>query len=399
MEAGNAFLAVLCSALQHKEVPKLDKSLFRPVLEKADQQHLFGMISEKLAEDAAFCASEGFEWALQKNVCYAMEQKRRDSAFFALYRSMKEEGLQPLVMKGIACRAAYGSLGRLRPSGDEDLLVLPDQFHRASRVLLSMGYTTGRNLETLRPETEHHVVFQKVGGHTVELHVRPMGVENSILQQMDRFFDDAFSRAVSLEVYGETLYTLSPTDHYLLLIFHAVKHFLGKGFGVRLLADVAVFYEAHRQEIALETVMQALKACRMEDLYGDMVFLANRELGFSLPETGKTNCPEVLLQEMLKCGVSGEKSLNSSLAAMVTFSNIRHKSKGKALWRLLFPSREMVLTAHPEWEKKPLRRMLHYPKRWLKAAGLLLRHRDASPLRSLQVSQERLQLIKRYGLQ
>lgn len=399
MDMETAFVSILCCALQGRPLIPVEEGLFASLLDRADQQHLFGMISEKLAEDPIFCSSALFERALQKNVRHTMEQKRRDTAFFKLYRAMEEKGLQPLVMKGMACRKAYGELGRLRPSGDEDLLVRPQDFEKARQVLLAEGYETGKGLKTIASEMVHHVVFQKNGGYTVELHVRPMGLETPFLRQMDRYFDDAFTRAVSFEYQGHRLYTLSPTDHYLLLIFHAAKHFMGQGFGIRLLADVAMFCQYYGRDICLADVEKALKACHLYPFYSDMVHLANRELGFSLPEAGKTVCPDVLRKEILKSGVFGEKSAISSLASIATRANIRHKKAWKALWHMLFPARETVLIAHPEWKDKPLKRWMHYPKRWGQAARLVLFKGQASPLQSLRLSRERLQLMKRYGMQ
>lgn len=400
VDVKTAFATVLRCALQEEKLPAVDESLWQPLLELAHAQHLFSIISEKLAELPAFCASALYDAALRRNVQHSMQQSQKDAAFFGLYRAMEEAGLRPLVLKGPVCRQAYGTLGNLRPSGDEDLMVPPADFARAWQVLEEQGYIPLKKLQDVDANTVHHELFHHESGHRIELHVHPIGVINSVLQRMDAYFDNAFERAVSVELPGSRVYTLCPTDHYLLLIFHAAKHFCGGGFGIRLLTDVAMFYRSQAKEIDMARVEEAMCACRLEGLYADMVYLANEKLGFALPEPGKTVCPQVLLDHMLESGVFGESNMTAALANTVTFSSIRHGSgTGKAFWKLVFPPKNQVELLHPELRNRPLKLLLYYPKRWLKATRMVLGVRGTSPVRSLVDSHKRLKLLKRYGIQ
>ena len=400
MDVKTAFAIVLRCALQEEMLPEMDEALWQPVLEMAREQHLFGIISEKLAELPAFCASALYDAALRRNVQHSMRQSQKDAAFFGLYRAMEEVGLRPLVLKGPVCRQAYGMLGNLRPSGDEDLMVPPADFARAWQVLEEQGYVPLKKIQDVDANTVHHELFHHENGHRIELHVHPIGVINSVLQRMDAYFDDAFERAVPVELPGGRVYTLCPTDHYLLLIFHAAKHFCGSGFGIRLLTDVVMFHRSQAKEIDMARVEEAIRACRLEGLYADMVHLANEKLGFALPELGKTVCPQVLLDHMLESGVFGESNMTAALANNVTFSSIRHGSgTGKAFWKLVFPPKNQVELLHPELRNRPLKLLLYYPKRWLKATRMVLGVRGTSPVRSLMDSHKRLKLLKRYGIQ
>lgn len=397
MEKQMAFLAVFRSALQHKIVPEIAQEYWADVLEIADRQHVYALIGEKLSEIPTFSASDTYEQVLRKSVRYTLEQEKREAQFLLLYRAMKEKGLHPLVMKGLACRAAYGTLGRLRPSGDEDLLIAPEEFWNAWQVLEDNGYHPTAKEKPRDVEQVHHVLFRSEQGYIIELHVRPIGLEPPFLQRMDRCFDGAHSRAVTMEWKGEALYTLCPVDHYLLLIFHMAKHFCSLGFGIRPLADMAVHYTQYANAIQLDEVYAALDDCGLMPLYSDLVHIANEHLGFSLPERDKTVAPEKLLEHMLDGGVLGGRNaagLVSSVVVSGSMSEDHHL--GKTLWHMVFPAREKLLQVHPEYAGKPLKWLIHYPRRWFR--GMRAMMQGATPIRTLRCSRERLKMLRRYGI-
>lgn len=397
MDQKTAFIAVFCSALQQRPMPMIPMELWADVLAMADRQHVYAMISEKMAEMPVFCAWEQYERVLQKAVRYTLTQEKREARLLWLLGKMQEAGLHPLVMKGMACRAAYGETGRLRPSGDEDLLISSREFSAAWNVLEACGYKAVAKAKPAHAEEVHHVLFEDENGNMLELHVRPIGLGNAVFRQMDAYFDGAHGRAVPMMWKGRTVFTLCPTDHYLLLIFHLVKHFYSLGFGIRPLADLAVYYTRYAGEIRQEEVYTALEACHLMPLYRDLVFIANRYLGFSLPEKGSALCPEELLAFMLDGGVLGKRNSTAVVASVMTNSSIEADHHPvKALWRMVFPPRENLLQAHPAYADLPLKWLLLYPRRWIRGAKMMLG--KTTPLRSLKSSRERLQFLRRYGM-
>lgn len=400
MDGKTAFLTVFRFALQHQPLPEIPEATWPEVLEMADRQHVYALIGDKMAEIPAFCESAFYEQVLKKAVRHTFDQEKRDAQFLRLYKAMKKSGLHPLVMKGLACRAAYETQGMLRPSGDEDLLISSREFQAAWKALEEMGYHAA--IKDRPPDTEqvHHVLFQNENNYTIELHVRPVGVGNAFFKRMDRYLDDAHNRAVRMAWKGEEISTLCPTDHYLLLIFHMAKHLCGLGIGIRLVADMAVYYTRHVDEIQQEVVQAALDTCGLTLLYCDLVYIANHHLGFSLPETQAAVCPDQLLAHMLDGGVLGPRNTTGLVtSAVVQYSFANHHRPGKTLWRVIFPSRAQVLQHDPASQDKPLRRMMYYPKRWARGARILFHRNSASPLRSLQSTRERMHLLKRYGIE
>ena len=400
MEQNAAFISVFRAALHRLPLAEIADELWPAVLEIADRQHVYALISEKLANLAAFCASVHYERALQKSVRYTLVQENREAQFLHLYMAMREAGLHPLVMKGMVCRVAYGDLGRLRPSGDEDLLISAAEFWDAWQVLESNGYQPMSKAKPTNAELVHHVAFQHESGYAIELHVRPIGTEPAHLQRMDQYFDDAHKRAVTMAYKGVELHTLCPTDHYLLLIFHMAKHFYSLGFGIRPLADMAVYYTQYAREIQLADVYAALDACRLMPLYRDLVDIANGQLGFDLPVPGDAVCPDRLLAHMLDGGVLGARDTTTLVSSLMVNSKVSSGHRfGKSVWRVVFPSRERVLRAHPEYAGKPLKWLLHYPQRWMKGIRLMLRTDKTTPIRSLRSAHERLELLHLYGME
>ena len=395
-----AFLSIFRAALQHRPLPDTMDEPWPEVLEIADRQHVYAIISEKLAELPGFCASVHYERALQKSVRYTLNQEKCEAQFLHLCGAMRAAGLHPLVMKGMACRVAYGDLGRLRPSGDEDMLIAPEEFPDAWQVLKSNGYQPAVRAKPTNVEQVHHVLFQHENGHVVELHVRPIGAEPEYLRQMDQYFDDAHKRAVTMVYKGVEFYTLCPTDHYLLLVFHMAKHFYSSGFGIRPLADMAVYYTRYSQEIQLADVYAALDGCRLMPLYRDLVHVANEELGFGLPVPGDAVCPERLLEHMLEGGVLGARDTTTWVSSLVVSAEVANGRRlGPTIWRLLFPSRSWALQVHPEYAGKPLKWLLYYPQRWLKGVRAMLGPGRTTPIRSLQRAQDRLELLHLYGME
>lgn len=400
MEHNAAFLSVFRAALHRLPLPEIADELWPAVLEIADRQHVYAIISEKLAELPEFCNSVHYERALQKSVRYTLVQEKREAQFLHLYMAMCEAGLRPLVMKGMVCRMSYGELGRSRPSGDEDLLISSEKFLDAWQVLESNGYSPDVHDKPANVEQVHHVLFQHENGYVVELHVRPIGVELAQLRRMDRYFDDAHKRAVTTEYKDVKLHTLCPTDHYLLLIFHIARHFYSLGFGIRPLADMAMYYMRYSQEIQLADVYDALEECRLMPLYQDLVHVANEQLGFQLPLPGDAVCPERLLAHMLDGGVLGARDTTTWFSSRMVNTDVAAGHRlGATVWRLVFPSRKWVLQTHPECVGKPLKWLLVYPKRWMNGIRALFGPERTTPIQSLQSAQNRMELLRLYGME
>lgn len=154
-------------------------------------------------------------------------------------------GIEALVVKGWTVSRLYPAPG-LRPYGDVDVLVAPDQFHQAKTLL--------QNRASRRPPT-------------VDLH-------STFPYMPDRPFDELYARSSSIPL-GQTLVrTLGPEDHLRLLCLHFLKH---GGVSPIWLADVAAFVETTSDGLDWDRLLAGRKKDRNRVLA--VIGLAHRVLG------------------------------------------------------------------------------------------------------------------------
>jgi hypothetical protein len=110
---------------------------------------------------------------------------------FSLFRAA---GIEPILIKGWAAAGLYPERG-LRPYGDLDLVVRPEDFNRAQAILAS-------------PEA---------ADCWIDLHP-------SISELADRSLDQLFDRARMISLETESISVLSAEDHLALLAVHLFKH-------------------------------------------------------------------------------------------------------------------------------------------------------------------------------
>jgi hypothetical protein len=141
----------------------------------------------------------------------------------ALFGALNRAGIEPVVLKGAyLARFVYPTPG-LRPFGDLDLLVRPEDRERAAEALMALGYRDytpkGRDRVYLARH-HHHWGFVRQGALLVELHWA-LTPPSSTVQ-----FDTAalFGRSRHLEVGERQARGLAPSDHFLYTAVHVAKH-------------------------------------------------------------------------------------------------------------------------------------------------------------------------------
>ena len=213
-----------------------------------------------------------------------------------------------------------------------------------------------------------------------------------------------FDNYRDVEIEGVFVRTMSHQEHLLFLILHAFKHFIGGGFGVRQMLDILLYQERYGQDIDLEQINEKLKTFRADIFWNDMIYIGNTYLGFKLPITQTSNCPEELFEDMIQCGTFGNKTPADRVAERtVKFATGNHLKNKKSnsvtmLWRTIFPKRVFLLDNSPYLEKKPWLLPVAWAQRW----GRFLRksHNNDGNLaaESMRISRRRMKLLKKYDL-
>lgn len=398
-------MILLASALH----PRQAKALCPPVnwqriLDEARRQNLMALVYEEAVRRGEMDDFPGREVYERETVGTVFGQMERSRVFLELYEGLAREGLRPIVMKGICCRQLYGSYRDHRPSGDEDLLIKKEEFPAVKRVLEQRGFraeqeeTTEEQLEQLQ-----EVTFE--GGEPslhLEVHLNPMGKENHQRREMNRWFEPVFERTGAMEIDGVPLRVMNHTDHFLYLLLHTFRHFCSGGFGLRQAMDILLYQEAYEGEMDWNYLESAFTQLGLEGFFGDLIWIGNQMLGFSLKER-QTRCPEELLEDMMRTGIFGNDTQEQRTAGQMTMAavsgaGIGRRGKLRLLFRTAFPEKARMIDLHPELVEKGWLLPVWWIQRW----GRFLKHNQERggglAAESIRISRHRQKLLKSYGV-
>ena len=99
-------------------------------------------VYEQIYKDVLLKQNENLEIAqmFKKNTIHEVVlQAKKTEGFLQIYRTLNEQGVHPLVVKGIICRKLYEKPD-YRISADEDILLRKEEFTRCDAILLSEGF-------------------------------------------------------------------------------------------------------------------------------------------------------------------------------------------------------------------------------------------------------------------
>ena len=327
----------------------------------------------------------------------AISQAQRTADFLLLLQELEKQHLYPVIVKGIVCRNMYPK-PELRHSEDEDLFIRPAEYDEYKRALQAYG------LQPANDEDSYEVMFSdKKLGMYLELHTSLFPAKSDAYGDCNRFFEGAIERAVEMPIEDVTLRTLAPTDHLLFLLCHAYKHFLHGGVGIRQLCDMGLMAEKYAGQIDWTYIRHACGELHIEAFAAGLFRIGEKHLGFARPEAfADIELDERdLLEDILSGGLYGVNDIDRAHSSTMTIEAVTASKTGRrrkgALHSVFLPLRDMV--GHFPYLKK-------YP--WLlpvawgqRIARYLLRksHPDpVSPVRSLQIARDRIELLKEYKI-
>ncbi|MBE5922297.1 MAG: hypothetical protein E7269_06050 [Lachnospiraceae bacterium] len=369
----------------------------------AQMHKVMALIFESAAKDEAFVAEPLYAYCKQVTKATVISQSRRTDEFLTLYRAFAEQGIEPVVVKGIVCRQLYGDYCDHRPSGDEDILIQKKDFKTVCRVFKERGYIARKNTNLNEKQLDEmkDISFDNPtnGGH-VEVHLNLIGHANETRSKMNAFFDSAFENMIEIEVLGTKIKTLSHTEHFLYLVLHAFGHFIGGGVGIRQLLDILLYAKAYFELLDWRYIWQCIESVRADLFLEDLIFIGNQYMGFSLPQQGNPHCPEELLEDLISSGAFGKGTQENWIAGMVTDVAGR-KAEGKMrafkeVMRMIFLSRDNMQIRYPELREKPWLLPIAWVKRWIAFIKKSFRKDKNSAAEGIQIGKKRVELLKKY---
>lgn len=400
-----------CELIKNVIHPSGENSLDHEVdwsylVQLAKEHNLLPVFLEAAVKHPSYIARSEYTTEMGIALSIVAAQAKRTTAFLKLYEEFAKEGIYPIVMKGLICRELYGRFCDHRPSGDEDILIRPAEYWRAKDVLIANGYVTEWDSETeeqLQWLQEVSYIHPTEKLH-IELHLNPMGRQNNANSHMSDYFDNVFENYREVEIQEIKIRTMNHQEHLLFLILHAFRHFTEGGFGIRQMLDILLYQERYGAEIDLKRLHETLKSFRADAFWADVLHVGNSYFGFKLPVLQTPNCPQELLEDMIRCGAFGNSTQAERTAARATRlaagNYLKNKNSNSVvmIWKAIFPSKAYLLYYAPYLEEKPWLLPVAWIKRWGRFIKRSRENDGNLAAESVKISQRRMKLLKKYDL-
>ena len=377
--------------------------VWRQLFSIAGKHAVLPMIYEAVRENPAFLnLNEAYRSRMQDRATgITLSQAQSSARFLHLYQYLNKQGLYPIVMKGIICRNLYPHPEQ-RVSTDEDLLIPEEQYAQYHKALVEYGLTL------VTAETELSEVSYESDGLYIELHKKPFPPESGAYGDLNRFFTGVESRKIAETIYGVTVYTMDPTDHLLYLIAHVYKHFLNAGTGIRQISDIVLHSIKYLDRIDWELILDQCREIGILEFTGSLYRIGEKYICDHFPgklaELWKTEqCEETgLLADILEGGLYGTSSEDRLHSTNITLRTMEAAKSGRSgsLAGTLFPPYSYMKQKYAYVEKLPVL----LPVGWLHRLvsygidSILHRRKGNDAMEAMRIGQERVELMRRYGI-
>lgn len=398
------FWVILNTAMHHGEHVKplqLEEPVDWAYLSmQARRQNLLPLFVDIAQQYESYRMYAGFAKDTQDAMVMVAAQIQRSVEFLELYKAFLSQGLSPVVFKGITLRQIYGQYGDLRISGDEDILVRPEEYASVRKVLEERGFQCASPDLTKRQLAYiHDVKFYKAEiQFNIEVHLNLFGEGNSVRTYMNQAVHP-FEDTEILEAEGVPLRVMNPSQSYLCLVFHTFKHFLTRGIGIRHIMDILKYAQTYKERICFTEIEEPIRTVRADAFLRDIRWIGNRYFDMPLEDDTQVCCPQELLDDLTETGIFGGLEKADRYAASINFSVSSLNTKNWKLRGLImgvFPRRIRLIDSYPYLEDRP----------WLLPAVWILRlvkfaryaGKDIVPAvqEVLNTAKKRANIIKKY---
>ena len=336
-----------------------------------------------------------------------MIQSRKTEEFLQLYTKLTAEGLTPVVVKGIVCRNLYREPD-YRCSADEDVLIPGEQFEKCHELFLHNGMKQADPAADIREAGE--VPYYREGGVLcIELHKELFSSESEAYGELNAFFADAFERKAWIQIGGVEVCTMCHTDHLMYLIFHAFKHFLHSGFGIRQVCDIVVYADTYGKEIDWDYVLEKCRSVHADVFAASLFDIGEKHFGFDRKracypqkwrELGADG--DDLLEDLLAGGVFGDSSMSRKHSINITLQAVTADKNGRraggSIRQSLFPDMKYMQRSYACLKKYPFL----LPAVWIARLGKYVREtrkiKGNNARESIDIGNKRVALMRKYKI-
>ena len=406
------FLQALRASLQKETVAwetELTSEQWHELFAVAAAHHVLPMIYEAVigSPSARKADRQIFMAVKRQTIQVVMLQTIKTNAFLKLLPELVSAGATPLVVKGIICRELYPNPD-YRISADEDVLIPEAQLAICHEAMLAYGMELADSEQDLKA---FEIPYGQKGSHLhIELHKQLFPPESDVYGELNRFFEGVYERAISQNVQGVPVPTMSHTDHLFYLICHSFKHFLHSGFGIRQVCDICLYANAFGAQIDW---LRIRKQC--EEIHADLFAAALFRIGEKhLTFQPDTACypaqwsaiavdETAMLEDLLDSGVFGASSMSRKHSSNMTLHAVSNRKQGKkggsSVLKTIFPSAKNLSGRYPYLKEKPYLLPVAWADRIVKyrretAAG----SSENNASEAIRIGNKRIDLMKQYGI-
>ena len=377
------------------------------ILKLSSEHKIVPMVYESVNKTEKFQSLEPEMKNIWKS--YAMQniysQVQRSNRFLHIYNEFNKANIKVLVFKGIILRELY-PIPDERVSGDEDMLVNKEDLETCLDILEKNG------LERVLSEEDdadvYHYFCNKTGLH-LELHTHLFGKGKSAYSHMNNIFTDVFEDADIININGVEVSTFSLDKHFLYVICHAIKHFVGCGTGIRQLCDICMYLEVYDNKINWNYIWKEIEALEYDTLFANLLQVGIDHLGLdeNKVEYGKdkgnyyiNTCD--LIEDIMEGGIYGASTQARLNAANMSLDALSKESKSKVKSNLaaIFPKLENLKGRYEYLEKYPFLLPVAWSDRilkYVKDRGSLSEVKHTAK-ETIEVGNKRIDLLKKYKL-
>lgn len=406
------FLEALKASLKNEKVQwdfEIEQQDWSALFQMADKQQVLPMIYEAVYNcPSAKKTEESFWKPLKMRVIQMVTiQTMKTNEFFLLLENLKKAGVNLCVVKGVICRDLYPNPD-YRISGDEDIWIPREQFELCHTILTKYGMVLTDEKQDI--DSSYEVSYGKIGSPIyVEIHKELFPSDAEAYGDFNYFFEGGNERRIECLIQGISVPTMNYTDHLFYLICHAFKHFLHSGFGIRQVCDIILFANKYGTQINWIQMLENCKLIHAELFTAALFKIGLKYLTFK-PETA--HYPKAwsniqidetaMLNELLSSGVYGDSSMSRKHSSNITLNVVSAQKQGgkmeKGIIKTLFPSVKKMENRYFYLKKYPFLLPLAWADRIVKYRKEVNESSDNSALESIKIGNERVELMKKYGI-
>ena len=381
---------------------ELPQGELEALLHLADEQKVLPLVFNAVCISTTFRKADirrlaGFQ---KKAVKWITRQVSQTNEFLVMLHGLQAQGLDPVVVKGLVCRELYPQ-PMLRYSVDEDLLVADAEFATFHEAIKRHGLSADHGEPDLGKtwEISYHDTRSPL---YIELHRRLFMPDQEAYGLLSAPFADVLSRTTTIQVQDMQVRTLAPTDHLLFLLFHAYKHFLYSGVGIRQVCDMGLFAEANADQLDWPHISEACSEASMGAFPAALFRIADKHLNLhvEVPQEWRVDIDEQpLLADMLSGGLMGNNDINRVHSSNITLGAVSsrgsHHRRLSGLANALFPSLSYMRNEYGYVDCCSLLLPVGWFHRMVK---YLCSHQRTDAKTTLRIGQERIGLLRHYKI-